>query len=105
VQDECSKEIFRKEVDAWEVTINGVPMLVHKSHGYTGGLELFNLSERYTGMKVGSKRNSMESAIKLGRDYIRNLEKKFNETYAELVKDKQELWKDVMSLPEKKEEV
>ena len=101
VEDECSKEIFRKEVDAWEVTINGVPMIVHKSHGYHGGLELWNLSEPYCGMKVGSKRNSMESAIKLGRDYVRNLEKKFNETYANLVKDKQELWKDVMTLPEK----
>jgi hypothetical protein len=52
-------------------------------------------------MKVGSKRSSMESAIKLGRDYVRNLEKKSGETYASLVKDKQELWKDVMTIPEK----
>ena len=103
VQDDTTKEIFRTEVDAWEVTINGVAMLVHQSHGYHNGLELWNLSEVRTGMKVGSKRNSMESAIKLGRDYVRNLEKKFNETYANLVKDKQELWKDVMTLPEKGE--
>jgi hypothetical protein len=100
-QDDNTKQTFRIEVDAWEVKINGVAMLVHKSHGYHNGLELWNLTEKRTGMKVGSKRSSMESAIKLGRDYVRNLEKKSGETYASLVKDKQELWKDVMTIPEK----
>jgi len=103
VQDEGTKEIFRKEVDAWEVKINGVAMLVHQSHGFHNGLTLFNLSEKYTGMKVGSMRSSIESAVKLGRDYVRNLEKRSGETYASLVKDKQELWKDVMELPERKQ--
>ena len=96
-----TKQIFRTEVDAWCVKINGVDLIVHHSHGYHNGLELWNLSEVVTGMKIGSKRNSMESAIKLGRDYIKNLEKKFERSFADLVKDKQELWKDVMELPEK----
>ena len=48
VQDDTTKEIFRTEVDAWEVTINGVAMLVHQSHGYHNGLELWNLSEALT---------------------------------------------------------
>ena len=102
-QDDNTKQIFRTEVDAWEVTINGVEMLVHKSHGYHNGLELWNLTEKRTGMKVGSMRSSIESAVKLGRDYVRNLEKRSGETYASLVKDKQELWKDVMELPERKQ--
>jgi hypothetical protein len=98
-----TKKIFRREVDAWCVKINGVDLLVHKSQGYTGGLELFNIAEPLTGMKIGSKRGSVDSAIRLGRDYIKNLEKKMGANFAELIADKQELWKDVMELPEEEQ--
>ena len=99
-----TKQIFRTEVDAWCVKINGVDLIVHQSHGFHNGLKLWNISEPVTGLKIGSKRSSMESAIKLGRDYIKKLEKDFGQPFAEMIKQKQNFYGDVMELPEKEKE-
>ena len=100
-QDEGTKEIYRTEIDAWCVKINGADLIVHQSHGFHSGLKLWNLSELKTGMKIGRKRSSMESAIKLGRDYVKNLEKDFGKPFTEMIEEKQKFWGDVMELPEK----
>jgi len=102
VQDEDTKNIYRMEMDAWCAKINGVELIAHQSHdGYHNGLTLFNLSEPFTGMKIGKKRSSVETAIKLGRDYVKNLEKDFGKPFTEMIEEKQKFWGDVMELPEK----
>jgi hypothetical protein len=100
-QDEGTKEVYRTEIDAWCVKINGVDLIVHQSLGFHNGLKLWNISEPFTGLKIGSKRSSMESAIKLGRDYVKNLEKDFGKPFTEMIEEKQKFWGDVMELPEK----
>jgi len=97
-QDEGTKEIYRTEIDAWCVKISGVNLIAHRSHGFHNRLQLWNLSEPFTGMKIGRKRSSMESAIKLGRDHIKNLEKDFDKPFTEMIEEKQKFWGDVMTL-------
>jgi len=90
---------FKREVDAYLVTINGVQLAAHKSPPDQYGMALWNLSDIHTGSKVGSKRSSLEQVIKLGRNFVRNLEKKFEKPFSQIIEEKQKFWGDVNKLP------
>jgi hypothetical protein len=94
---------YRKEVTGYTVTIYKIPLVVHPSQGYTGGRDLWNCSDLYTGRKVGPRVLGMERAIQETRRKLKEIEEKHKEdrTLLDLFEEKHMFYGNIMELPEK----
>jgi hypothetical protein len=76
VEDEKTKQVFSRKIKGYAVTIKGLPLIVHPSVGYTGGRDLWNCSDGYTGMRVGPRSLGIDKALREARKVLDGMEKK-----------------------------
>ena len=99
VEDENTKEIYRMEVDAEKCRIQKMDLIVHPCTSYTGGRDLWNVSDPYTGLKLGPRALGKEGAKKATRKFIKKLIATHTDPIDKLMEDIHKLWGNVMDVP------